>query len=180
MEFPNIPTIAVLPFDDVGDNSSQDYFVEGITDNIITDLSKLSGLMVISRNSSFSFDDKTVPADQIAADLGVRYILDGSIQKSKDRLRINSQLIDTLTGGQIWADRFDRTLGEALALQDDITRQIVDALKIELNSDEVGAQNDVVRQVSPKPTIFIYRVFMNSGNSHLKALDKLASYSSSR
>ena len=147
---PDIPSIAVLAFDNIGEDPRQDYFVDGITSDLITDLAKLSGLMVISRNSSFSFTDKTVTADQIATDLGVRYILEGSIQKSKDRLRINTQLIDTQTGRQIWADRFDRTLGEALALQDDITRKIVDALKIELKSDEVSAQNDAAKQVSPE------------------------------
>ncbi|HSM41854.1 MAG TPA: tetratricopeptide repeat protein [Afifellaceae bacterium] len=133
---PDLLSIAVLPFKNLSDDVSQDYFVDGMTEDLITDLSKVSSLFVIARNSVFAYKDQPNEIGAVAKDLGVRYILEGSVRKSGERVRINAQLTDSRTGGHIWADRFDRELGDIFALQDDVTRRIVNALALELTSDE--------------------------------------------
>lgn len=130
------PSIAVLPFKNMSGDVEQDYFSDGITEDIITDLSRLQGLAVIARNSSFIYKDTTAQIQEIGKDLGVAYILEGSIRKSGDRLRITAQLIDTGSSHQVWAERFDRELTDVFAMQDEITRQIVSALSIQLTGDE--------------------------------------------
>ena len=104
------PSIAVLPFDNMSGDSGQDYFADGMTEAIITELSRVPDLLVIARNSSFAYKGKAVNIADIAAALGVRYIMEGSVQKAGDRVRITAQLIDAETGGHIWADKFDRAL----------------------------------------------------------------------
>jgi adenylate cyclase len=114
----------------------QEYFSDGISENIITDLSKLSELYVIARNSSFTYKGKPVDAKQVGRELGVRYVLEGSVRKAGNRVRVTGQLIDCTNGRHIWADRFDRDLTDIFAVQDELTREIIDALKIKLTDRE--------------------------------------------
>ena len=133
---PDKPSIAVLPFDNLSGDSSQDYFSDGITDDLITDISKISGLFVISRNSTFIYKKKLIKIQQVAEDLGVRYVLEGSVRKAGEKVRINAQLIDATTGRHIWADRFDGQLEDIFALQDRFTQKIVAALAVKLTGDD--------------------------------------------
>jgi len=126
------PSIAVLPFNNMSGDAEQEYFSDGISEDIITDLSKVSGLFVIGRNSSFAFKGQSPDLMKVAADLGVRYVLEGSVRKAGDRVRINAQLIDGTTGGHVWADRYDRDLTDIFAIQDEITESIVGQLRINL------------------------------------------------
>ena len=137
---PDKPSIAVLPLDNMSDDASQDYFADGMTEDLITDLSKNPGLFVIARNSSFSYKGRNVEIRQVAEELGVRYILEGSVRRAGDQVRINAQLIDATTGGHVWADRYDGQLTDIFALQDQVTMQIVKALNISLTGAEVGTQ----------------------------------------
>ena len=102
---PDEPSLVVLPFANLNDDPKQDYFAHGITNDLITELSKVSGLFVIARNSSFSYQDKPAKIAQVAEELGVRYVLEGSVQRAGDRVRINAQLVDALSGGHVWAER---------------------------------------------------------------------------
>jgi len=133
---PDKPSLAVLPFDNLSGDSSQDYFSDGITESIITALSNLSNFFVIARNSTFTYKGKPVKVQQVAEDLGVRYVLEGSVRKAGDKVRINAQLVDATTGHHLWAERFDGTFGDIFALQDRFTRKIVAALALELTEDE--------------------------------------------
>jgi adenylate cyclase len=133
---PDKPSIAVLPFDNLSGDPEQAYFADGITEDIITTLSRLSDLFVIARNSTFVYKGKPVKVQRVAEDLGVRYVLEGSVQKSGDKVRITAQLIDALTGNHLWAERYDRDMTELFALQDDITNRIVVALRIKLTDGE--------------------------------------------
>jgi adenylate cyclase len=133
---PDKPSIAVLPFDNLSDEAGQEYFSDGITENIITALSKVSGLFVIARNSTFTYKGKPVKVQKVAADLGVRFVLEGSVQKSGDTMRIHAQLIDALSGNHLWGERYDRQITDLFALQDEITVNIVTALQIELTDGE--------------------------------------------
>jgi adenylate cyclase len=130
------PSIAVLPFDNMSNDPNQEYFSDGISEDIITDLSQLKNLAVIARNSSFTYRDKSAKAQDIGKDLGVKYLLEGSVRKAGDRIRITVQLIDTSNGHHLWAERFDRELTDMFALQDEITERIVSALSVQLSVDE--------------------------------------------
>jgi TolB-like protein/predicted Zn-dependent protease len=136
LPLPDKPSIAVLPFDNISDDPKQEYFSDGITEDLITDLSKISGLFVISRNSTFTYKGKPVKVQQVARELGVRYVLEGSVRKVADQVRINAQLIDATTGGHLWADRYDGKLVDIFALQDKVTAKIVAALAIKLTAGE--------------------------------------------
>ena len=136
LPLPDRPSIAVLPFSNISDDPSQEYFADGMTEDLITDLSKVSGLFVIARNSVFTYKGKAVKVRQVAEDLGVRYILEGSVRRAGDQVRVNAQLIDATTGGHIWAERYDGTLESVFALQDQVTRQIVTALTVSLTTEE--------------------------------------------
>lgn len=129
---PDRPSIAVLPFDNMSGDPDQEYFSDGISEDIITDLSKISSLFVIARNSSFSYKGGAVNIPLVARDLGVRYVVEGSVRKAGNRARITAQLIDAHTGGHVWADRYDRELVDIFAVQDEITSEIVDALQLVL------------------------------------------------
>ena len=129
-------SIVVLPFVNMSRDEDQEYFSDGISEDIITDLSKVSGLFVIARNSAFAYKGQAVNVPQVCRDLGVRYALEGSIRKAGERVRVTAQLIDGATGGHVWAERYDRELTDIFAVQDDVTRQIVCALKITLSEDE--------------------------------------------
>jgi TolB-like protein/class 3 adenylate cyclase len=136
LPLPDKPSIAVLPFANMSDDPKQEYFADGMTDDLITELSKVSGLFVISRNSTFIYKGKAVPPKQVSEELGVRYVLEGSVQRSGDKLRINAQLIDALNGGHAWADHFDGSLADVFALQDKVASSIADALAIRLSDPE--------------------------------------------
>ena len=133
------PSIAVLPFNNMSGDPEQEYFSDGITEDIITDLSKVSGLFVVGRNTSFTYKGKAVQLQQVAVELGVKFVLEGSVRKAGQRVRVTGQLIDGSTGGHLWADRFDRDLTDIFAIQDEITQTIVDALKIRLLPKEKKA-----------------------------------------
>ncbi len=133
---PDKPSIAVLPFANMSGDPEQEYFADGMTDDLITDLSKISGLFVISRNSAFTYKGKAVKVRQVAEDLGVRYVLEGSVRRVGDEVRINAQLIDATTGGHLWAERYDGSLADVFDLQDKVTERIVDALALELTPQE--------------------------------------------
>lgn len=129
-------SIAVLPFANMSGDAEQDYFADGISEDIITALSKLSQLFVIARNSSFTFKGQNVHVQEVGTKLGVRYVLEGSVRKSGNRVRITAQLIDAGSGGHLWAERFDRDLTDIFAVQDDVTQQIVGALALNLTEDD--------------------------------------------
>jgi adenylate cyclase len=135
---PNVATasIAVLPFANMSGDPEQEYFSDGISEDIITDLSKIAGLMVIARNSSFTFKGRSVDVREVGRDLGVRSVLEGSIRRAGNRVRITAQLVDATNGAHLWADRYDRDLTDIFAVQDDVTRRIVDALKVTLSPAE--------------------------------------------
>ena len=133
---PDKPSIAVLPFQNMSGDPEQEYFADGISEDIITALSKLSQLFVIARNSSFTFKGKTVPVREIGKTLGVRYVLEGSVRKAGNRVRITAQLIDATYDGHLWAERFDRDLSDIFAVQDDVTGQIVGALSLNLTQGD--------------------------------------------
>jgi adenylate cyclase len=130
LELPDKPSIAVLPFINMSGDPEQEYFSDGLTEDLITDLSKYSGMFVISRNSVFIYKGQVVKSEQVRNELGVRYMLEGSVRKAGNRVRITAQLIDTNTGGHLWAERYDRELKDIFTLQDEITQQIVSALGV--------------------------------------------------
>ncbi len=133
---PDKPSIAVLAFSNMSGDPEQEYFSDGICEDIITDLSKLSELLVIARNSSFAYKGKPVDVKQVGRDLGVRYVLEGSVRKAGNRVRVTGQLIDAASGAHIWAERFDRDLTDIFAVQDELTQEIISALKIKLSAPE--------------------------------------------
>jgi TolB-like protein/class 3 adenylate cyclase/Flp pilus assembly protein TadD len=140
---PEKPSIAVLPFVNLSDDPKQEYFADGITDDLITDLSQISDLFVIGRNSTFTYKGKPVKVRQVAEELGVRYVLEGSVRKADNQVRINAQLIDSTTGGHLWAKRYDGHLDNVFGLQDKITRKIVVALAVKLSP---GEQEKITRK----------------------------------
>lgn len=135
-EADSLPGLAVLPFENLSGTSDQDYLADGITQDLITDLAKVSGLIVISRESSFTFRDSQSNPTHVAEDLGVRYVVKGSLRRAGNRIRINAQLIDSETGAHIWAERYDREMEDIFALQDDVRTRIVAALQVELTPEE--------------------------------------------
>jgi len=136
LPLPDKPSIAVLPFVNMSGDPEQEYFSDGITEEIITALSKIPELFVIARNSSFTYRGKPVKVQQVARELGVRYVLEGSVRKAGNRLRITAQLVDATTGHHLWAERYDRDLKEIFALQDEITKKIITALQVKLTVGE--------------------------------------------
>ena len=132
------PTIAVLPFDNLSAEIEQDYFADGLTEDLITDLSKVSGLFVIARNSVFTYKDKPVNIPQVAEELGVRYVLEGSVRRAGNQVRINAQLIDAKSGSHLWAERYDGSLSDVFAMQDQVNQKIITALSVELSSAETA------------------------------------------
>ncbi|MCG6861783.1 MAG: winged helix-turn-helix domain-containing protein, partial [Chromatiaceae bacterium] len=126
------PRVAVLPFENLSADPKQDYFADGITEDLITDLSKVSGLEVIARNSAFAYKGSREREQAIAADLGVAYLLKGSVRRSGDRIRINARLTDGRDGDNLWADRYDSQIEDVFDIQDEITTRIVTALEVEI------------------------------------------------
>jgi adenylate cyclase len=133
---PERPSIAVLPFVNMSEDPKQEFLSDGLTEEIITALSKVRNMFVIARNSTFTYKGKPVKIQQVAEELGVRYVLEGSVRRSEDRLRITAQLIDAVTGHHLWAERYDRELKDLFALQDEITMKILTALQVELTLGE--------------------------------------------
>ncbi len=135
---PDEPSIAVLPFANISGDPKEDYLSDGITEQIITGLSKTPKLFVIARNSTFAFKGKAVKVQQVAEELGVRYVLEGSVQKSGEKVRMTAQLIDAITGHHLWAERYDRALLDIFALQDEITMNVITALQVKLTEGEAA------------------------------------------
>jgi adenylate cyclase len=133
---PDKPSIAVLPFANMSGDPEQEYFSDGITEDLTSDLSKISSLFVIARNSAFTYKGKAVKVQDVSQEMGVRYVLEGSVRKAGDQVRISAQLIDATTGGHLWSGRYDQELRDIFALQDDIRQKIVTALKVTLTLDE--------------------------------------------
>ncbi len=136
LALPDKPSLAVLPFINMSGDPEQEYFSDGITEDLTSDLSKISSLFVIARNSAFSYKGKSPKVQEVGKELGVRYVLEGSIRKVGDQVRITAQLIDAATGGHLWAEHYDRPLKDIFALQDEIRQKIVLALKIQLTKEE--------------------------------------------
>jgi adenylate cyclase len=139
------PSIAVLPFNNMSGDTEQEYFSDGITEDIITDLSKVSGLFVVARNTAFTYKGKPVKVQDVCKELGVNYVLEGSVRKAGARVRVTGQLISGKDGGHVWADRFDRDLTDIFAIQDEITHAIVEQLKVKLLPQEK-------KQIAQAPT----------------------------
>ena len=136
LPLPDKPSLAVLPFANLSNDPNQEVFVDGLTEDLITDLSKISDLFVIARNSTSVYKDTPVEIRTVAETLGVRYVLEGSVRRDGDQLRVNAQLIDATTGGHLWADRFDREVTNIFAVQDEFVLKIVEALAVELSENE--------------------------------------------
>jgi adenylate cyclase len=129
-------SIVVLPFTNLSGDPSQDYFADGITENLATDLSRLSGSFVIARNTAFTFKGKNADAREIGKELGVRYVLEGSVQRDQNQVRVNAQLIDAESGGHLWAERFDKPLSNLFSMQDEIVASLASQLGVELTTNE--------------------------------------------
>jgi adenylate cyclase len=174
---PDKPSIAVLPFENISGDPEQDYIVDGITDNIITGLSQVPEMFVIARNSTFTYKGKAVKIRQVSEELGVRYVLEGSVQKAGDRLRINAQLIDAIKGHHLWAKGYDRELKDIFALQDEITMKVITELKVKLTGGEAerawakGTDNLDAYLKAGKATVH-FRRFTKEDNNMAKQLAK--------
>ncbi len=140
LPLPDKPSIAVLPFKNMSGDADQEYFADGMSEDLITDLSKISGLFVIARNSTFVYKGKSVDVKQVGRALGVKYVLEGSVRRAGDRVRINAQLIDAATGGHLWAERYDGSLADVFALQDEVTKKIITELAVRLTPGEQAGQ----------------------------------------
>jgi adenylate cyclase len=136
LPLPDRPSIAVLPFDNMSGDPEQEYFSDGITEDIITELSKISGLFVIARHSAFTYKGRSVTLKQVGRELGVRYVLEGSVRKAGNRLRITAQLIDAMTDHHLWAERYDREIEDIFAVQDEVALSVSTALAVTLKPDE--------------------------------------------
>ncbi len=138
LSLPTKPSIAVLPFANLSGNPEQEYFSDGITEDIITSLAKFPGLFVIARNSTFTYKGKAVKVQRVAEEMGVRYVLEGSVQRADGRVRITAQLIDALKGHHLWAKRYDRPLKDIFALQDEVTEKIVSTLVAQVRKADLS------------------------------------------
>ena len=135
-DLPDRPSIAVLPFDNMSEESQQEYFCDGLTEEIITALSKVPKVFVIARNSVFTYKGKPIKVSQVAEELGIRYVLEGSVRKGGEKIRITAQLIDAVSGHHLWAERYDRDLKDIFSVQDELTKKIITAMQVELTSGE--------------------------------------------
>ncbi|MFC1665062.1 adenylate/guanylate cyclase domain-containing protein [Pseudomonadota bacterium] len=135
-KLPDKPSVAVLPFASISKDKGQEFFADGITEDIITDLSKISGLFVAARNATLGYERSGVKTRQVAEDLGVQYVLEGSVRRSENSIRISAQLIDAIRGNQVWAERYDREIGDVFAVQSEVAAQVVKAMAVTLKSGE--------------------------------------------
>jgi len=154
---PTKPSIAVLPFDNLTGDKAQDHLADGLSENIISTLATMPGLFVIARNSSFTYKGKAVKVKKVAEDLGVRFVLEGSVQRSGDTVRVTAQLIDAVRGYHVWTKRYDRKLTNLFALQDEIARQIAAAMEVKLTE---GEQSRLRRKSTSKPEA--YRLYLQA------------------
>ena len=138
LPLPDKPSIVVLPFVNMSEDPEQEYFSDGITEVLTSDLSRISSLFVIARNSAFTYKGKAVKVQEVSREIGVRYVLEGSVRKAGERVRITAQLIDATTGDHLWSERYDRPLKDIFALQDEIVQKIVTTLKLQLTLQEQG------------------------------------------
>ena len=173
------PSIAVLAFENMSGDPEQEYFADGIAEDIITALSKLSQLLVIARNSSFTYKGRAVKVPDIAKELGVRYVIEGSVRKAGNRVRITAQLIDSNTGGHLWAERYDRELTDIFAVQDEVTQEIVSAMAVSLTGDERERLKVTGTENLEAYDYFLrsreqYRLGSKEGNAQAQALLKRA------
>ncbi|MGB5558332.1 MAG: LuxR C-terminal-related transcriptional regulator [Paracoccaceae bacterium] len=148
---PDKPSIAVLAFENMSDDSEQEFFSDGITEDIITALSRSPWLFIIARNTTFTFKGKNVDVRQVSEELGVRYVLEGSVRRSGDRIRVTAQLIDGQTGGHVWSERYDRQVADVFELQDEITRNVVASIQTRMH---LAATEPVERSVRPDLTVW--------------------------
>ena len=170
---PDKPSIAVLPFNNLSGDPAQEYFSDGITEEIITALSKVPKFFVIARNSTFTYKGKPVKVQQVSQELGVRYVLEGSVQKAGDKVRITAQLIDALTGNHLWAERYDRNLHDLFAVQDEITKKIITAMQIKLTEGEqIQAAARSTHNLEAYLKYLQARELLNRGNPESTALAK--------
>src|SRR5262249_26751761 len=137
LTLPDIPSIAALPFLNLSGDIEQEYFTDGVVEDIITALSRIRWLFVIARNSSFTYKGRAVDVKQVGRELGVRYVLEGSVRKVAHKVRITGQLIDATTGAHLWAERFERTLDDIFELQDQVTEAVIGALAPQLERVEI-------------------------------------------
>ena len=166
LPLPDKPSIAVLPFDNMSDDPGQEYFAEGIAEDVITALSRFRSLFVIARNSSFTYKGSAIDITQVAGELGVRYVVEGSVRKAGNRVRITAQLIDATSGTHLWADRFDGALDDVFDLQDQITEQIVVAVE-----PEIGVRERERARRKPPENLDAWEL-LQRGLSHLYRFNK--------
>jgi adenylate cyclase len=140
LELGDKPSVAVLPFANMSDDPEQEHFTDGITDDIITDLAKIRGLAVVARNSAFTYKNRAVKIPDVGRELGVRYVLEGSVRKVGDQVRITAQLVDAVAGHHLWAERYDRDLNDSFGVQDEISQKIAIALKVILTAEAEAAR----------------------------------------
>ncbi|HKJ53497.1 MAG TPA: adenylate/guanylate cyclase domain-containing protein [Gammaproteobacteria bacterium] len=169
------PSIAVLPFDNLSGDPQQDYFADGITEDLTTDLSHVSGLFVVARNSSFAYKGRSVDLRTVAAELGVRYVLEGSVRQVGGQIRINAQLIDAHSGGHVWANRFDGAIADVFALQDEVNHNIISALEVRLTEDEEARMGRVETTVPEAYDVLLrgverYNTFTRESNLEARQL----------
>jgi adenylate cyclase len=164
LPLPDKPSVVVLPFVNMSDDPKQEYFSDGITEDITSDLSKISSLFVISRNSAFTYKGKAAKVQDVSRELGVQYVLEGSVRKADDRVRVTAQLIDASTGGHLWSERYDRPLREIFTLQDEIVQKIVTTLKLQLSLWEQGV---LVRKTTDN--LEAYDFFLRGVESFVRA-----------
>lgn len=143
LKLPDLPSVAVLPFENMSSDAEQEYFADGLTEDLITDLSKISGLFVVARNSTFVFKGQSVDIPTVGRTLGVANVVEGSVRKLGNRVRINVQLIDAITGGHLWADRYDGSLDAVFELQDQVCQKVVSALSVNLTQLEAERMQEV-------------------------------------
>ncbi len=178
LSLPDRPSIAVLPFDNMSGDPDQDYFADGISEDLITGLSRIRWLFVIARNSTFVYKGRAVDIRQVASELGVRYVLEGSVRRAGQRLRVSAQLIDAVTGGHHWAEQYDRELGDVFAIQDEITSSVVAAIQPRLlaaegiraflrSSGDLGAWELVARAQT-----HVWRLTRSDNDAAIKALNR--------
>ena len=166
LPLPDKPSIAVLPFDNMSGDPEQEYFADGIAEDVITALSRSRSLFVIARNSTFSYKGTSPDIRTVARDLGVRYVVEGSVRKAGNRVRITAQLIDAASGSHLWADRFDGSLDDVFDLQDQITEQIVVAVE-----PEIGAHERQLARRQPSENLDAWE-FLQRGLSHFYRVNK--------
>ncbi len=166
LELPDKPSIAVIPFDNMSGDQEQEYFADGITEDIITALSKVSEMFVIAGNSTFAYKGSSPDVRQVARELGVRNVLEGSVRKAGNRVRISAQLIDAANGNHLWAERYDRELADIFDLQDEITQEVVTALQVRLTE---GEQVRLRRRQTDNVTAWEYYA---RGQSHLRRFNR--------